>query len=127
MLPEARFVTIVRNPYAVAAPWKRRSENEADAAWPVENDDRAAVPVWNESLHCALDALAKVGAERMAVLAYETTFVVRAQWFALADWLGIASGPPVSRHTGLMIDWSRARSDARRRVFGEVWCRVLPP
>ena len=51
-----------------------RAENEADAAWPVENDDRAAVPVWNESLRCALDALAKVGAERMAVLAYETTF-----------------------------------------------------
>ena len=68
MLPEARFVYIVRNPYAVAASWKRRAENEADAAWPVENDDRAAVPVWNESLRCALDALAKVGAERMAVL-----------------------------------------------------------
>ena len=50
LLPDARFVFIVRDIDQVALSWDRRAQDAADPHWPESSDARASVERWNTSL-----------------------------------------------------------------------------
>ncbi|HEY7961888.1 MAG TPA: glycosyltransferase [Solirubrobacteraceae bacterium] len=92
--PAARVVVIVRDPLAVARSFRRRAADPEDW-WPVENDHRLAIAMWNEALSCVREVQASWGGEgeeegRAALLPYDALFAGDERWLgALCGFIGV--------------------------------------
>ncbi len=87
----AKFVVILRDIHSVASSFNVRAMNPKDK-WPVENDYKAAVKIWNEALHHLEVALE--GGRNIYVVGYSELFDgeacnVQAQLTELCEFIGV--------------------------------------
>ena len=94
--PEMRLVVIVRDVYAVAESIQRRHDDPLDTSWPDEDDYRAAVRYWNESLTAILDRLASPAAIRTMPVSFERLFLQARDLKALFAFLELPVSAEVS-------------------------------
>lgn len=72
--PDFRFVFLLRDLDAVANSFVARARNPEDKNWPADNDHRAALRHWNESLARLRRFVGPDGDDRVFVVDYESMF-----------------------------------------------------
>jgi glycosyltransferase involved in cell wall biosynthesis len=105
--PRGRMVVMVRQLEDVASSFRQRAADPLDW-WPVENDHRLAVRMWNEALAAARQAERLGGGERVFLLPYEPLLGGEERWL---DALLAFSGLPTTErlrveHRRLATQWS---------------------
>jgi len=107
--PGCRMIFIFRDPVRVAASWRARARNPADARWSAERDDRKAVRAMNLNF----DLAARLAAERpgrFLPVCYEAVFnpaddtAIR----ALVSWLELAYHPELAAQWAANAETFRA-------------------
>jgi len=90
--PDARIVTIVRDPVEVAASWQRRADDPDDRGWRPSRGAPEAAVEWNRGVRRLLRALDRTGG-RVRVVEHRTFFgdSAGASVHGLLDWLGLSS------------------------------------
>src|SRR5580704_14737877 len=104
--PRGRMVVMVRELEDVAISFGRRAADPHDW-WPVENDHRLAVQMWNEALAAVREAERLGEGERVFLLPYEPLLAGEERW--LAALLAFIDLAPTKRlqaeHRRLAAEW----------------------
>lgn len=120
-IPDARFVTIVRDIESVAHSWQARASNENDKGWPARADARASVDEWNIGLQRIRIGIAE-RPDHVRVVEYSSFFgdPAATSFKRVLDWLGLDWGPEVeARFEEIHGKFARSISKKPRELSAE--------
>ena len=88
VLPQAKFLYMLRNPLSVCESYEARASNEADNLWTRERGYQTALLEWNESVANTLRLAAQLPKEQLLIVEYEDIFQDKGRLQQLYEWCG---------------------------------------
>ncbi len=109
--PDAKLIFLYRDVFDVASSFNVRAQNANDT-WPLQNDYKVAVEIWNESLEKALKFIRRTETQNIFILKYEAFFCGDLRYLdALYDFLELEVTDNVrSKFTSYCRDWDQRKS-----------------
>lgn len=117
---EGRYIFIVRNIDDVASSFNVRASNPKDK-WPIENDYRKAVEIWNQSLTKAMNAIQ--AGENLFVVSYEelfdnSVFDCKTRLSEMMDYLDVEpSGDIFIKHEEMCLHYLDKVKNKEKTIF----------